>query len=119
MVATGEDDLVCDFAEVYRIYDWRSISVRLAATLAAGLPDDSRSIRRLIGLPCGMDTLLLAAIADRLSLLVWAKTKDAQKGRKKPQMITEGLLKKTDKKDIESFGDIDSFEAARRRFFKE
>ena len=119
MVATGEDDLICDFAEVYHVYDWRSIPVKLAATLAAGLPDNSRSMKRLTGLPCGMDTLLLAAIADRLSLLVWAKTKDAQKGRKKPQMITEGLLKKSEKKDIESFSDVDSFEAARRRFFKE
>lgn len=119
MVAAGEDDLICDFAEVYHIYDWRSIPVKLAATLAAGLPDSSRSMKRLTGLPCGMDTLLLAAIADRLSLLVWSKTKDAQKGRKRPQMITEGLLKKSEKKDIESFGDVDSFEAARRRFFKE
>ena len=119
MVATGEDDLICDLAEVYHIYDWRSIPVKLAATLAAGLPDNSRSMKRLTGLPCGMDTLLLAAIADRLSLLVCAKTKDAQKGRKKPQMITEGLLKKSEKKDIESFSDVDSFEAARRRFFKE
>lgn len=119
MVATGEDDLICDFAETYHIYDWRSIPVKLAATLAAGLPDNSRSIRRLAGLPCGMDTLLLAAIADRLSLLVWSKTKNAQKGRKRPQMITEGLLKKTEKKDIEAFNDVDSFEAARRRFFKE
>ena len=119
MVATDEDDLICDFAEVYHVYDWRSIPVKLAATLAAGLPDNSRSIGRLVGLPCGMDTLLLAAIADRLSLLVWSKTKDAQKGRKRPQMITDGLLKKSDKKDIEAFSDVDSFEAARRRFFKE
>ncbi len=119
MVATGEDDLICDFAEVYHVYDWRSIPVKLAATLAAGLPDNSRSIGRLVGLPCGMDTLLLAAIADRLSLLVWSKTKNAQKGRKRPQMITDGLLKKSDKKDIEAFSDVDSFEAARRRFFKE
>ena len=34
-------------------------------------------------------------------------------------MITDGLLKKSDKKDIEAFSDVDSFEAARRRFFKE
>ena len=31
-------------------------------------------------MPCSMDTLLLAAAVDRLSLLVWAKTKNAQKG---------------------------------------
>lgn len=119
MVATGEDDLICDFAETYRIYDWRNIPVKLAATLAAGLPDNSRSMKRLTGLPCGMDTLLLAAIADRLSLLVWAKTKDAQKGRKKPQMITEKLLQKAEKKEIEAFEDFNAFEAARQKFFKE
>ena len=115
----GEDDLICDFAEVYQGFDWRQMPVKLAATLAAGLPDDSRSKRALIGMPYGLDTLLLAAIVDRLSLLVWTKTKDAQKGRNRPQMITDGLLQNTENKDIEAFKDVDSFEAARRRFLKE
>lgn len=119
MAAAGEDDLICDFAEIYHIYDWRKIPIKLAATLAVGLPNSSRSKMALSGLPCEMDTLLLAAIADRLSLLVWAKTKDAQKGRNRPQMITEGLLRGAEKKDIEAFADVDSFEAARKRFLKE
>jgi len=119
MVAAGEEDLICDFAEVYHILDWRGVPVKLAATLAAGLPEKSRSIRRLTGQKCSMETLLLAAITDRLSLLVWAKTKDAQKGRNRPQMITDSLLVNTEKKNIEAFADVNSFEAARQRFFGE
>ena len=119
MAATGEDDLICDFAETYGIYDWRKLPVKTAATLAAGLPEYSRRMKRLSGMPCSMDTLLLAAAVDRLSLLVWAKTKNAQKGTKKPHMITDGLLKKTEKKEIEAFADFNAFEAARSKFIKE
>ena len=119
MAAGGEDDLICDFAETYHIYDWRKISVKLAATLAAGLPTNSRSIRRLTGLPCSMDTVLLAAAVDRLSLLFWAKTKDGKRGKNPPKQIAESLITKSKEKDIEAFSDVDAFEAARRRLLKE
>lgn len=112
--------MICDFAEVYHVYDWRALPVKTAATLAAGLPEHSRSIKRLIGQPCDLKTLLLAAIVDRLSLLVWAKTKDGQKGRKRPEMLLKNLLKDEAKiSEFETFADVDAFEAARQRYFKE
>ena len=43
MIATDEDALICDFAETYHIYDYRSLDVEYAATLAYGLRDDSGS----------------------------------------------------------------------------
>ena len=112
----NEGALICDFAEYYHIYDWRALSPAYAATLAAGLPEGSRSMRKLTGLPCSLDTLLLAAIADRLSTLVWSKTK---KGTKKPAMLVDKIFEKTDKKvEIETFRDADAFEEARRGFFR-
>ena len=45
----GKDKLICDFAQYYHVLDWRSLPVRLAATLAAGLPPDSRCMMHLAG----------------------------------------------------------------------
>ena len=112
----NESALTCDFAEYYHIYNWRALDVSYAATLAAGLPEGSRSMRKLTGFPCDLNTILLAAIADRLSALVWSKTK---KGTKKPEMIIDKLLNKTDKKtEIATFTDANAFEEARRHFFR-
>lgn len=112
-----EDLLICDFAEYYHIYDWRALSPAYAATLAAGLPERSRCMRKLTGLPCSLDTLFLAAIADRLSALVWAKSK---KGTKKPDMLVDKLLNKAEKKNVElmTFSDVNAFEEARQKFFR-
>jgi len=40
---------------------------------------------------------LLAIIADRLGWLIWAKTKDGQRGRNKPKSIYEEMTKKKEK----------------------
>ena len=121
MVVSGEDNLICDFAEYYHVYNWRALPIKTAATLAAGLPDRSRSFRAVTGLPCDIDTLLLAAAVDRLSLIWWSKTKDAEKGRNKPEMLTDRLMGKSEAKntDLATFADADTFEAARAKFFKE
>ena len=43
MLAADEDAVICDFAEVYHVLDLRALAPPLAATLAAGLPPDSRT----------------------------------------------------------------------------
>lgn len=92
MAAHG-DELTCDFAQFYHVLDWRALPVALASVLAAGLPAESRSVRRLQGLPVPLETLLLAAATDRLSLLLWRQTRDGQAGRNPPPMLTETLLR--------------------------
>lgn len=91
MVSLDEEALICDFAEAYHVFDWRSLPVRTAATLANGLGADSRIMRKMSGLPVTMDTLLLATIADALHILVWQNTKDGTKGRNRPVLIAEKL----------------------------
>lgn len=66
MISLDEDALICDFAETYHIYDYRSLPVKLVATLAAGLRDDSRIKLLAADAPVSQDTLLLAMIADRV-----------------------------------------------------
>ena len=47
------------------------------------------------------ERMLSAAIADRLGILIWMKTKDGIKGRKKPKSVLDILLNsKTEKEDI-------------------
>lgn len=91
MVGLDEGALICDFAEAYHVFDWRSLPLRTAATLAMGLGADSRIMRKLGNSPVSMNTMLLATIADALHILVWQNTKDGAKGRNRPALIVEKL----------------------------
>ena len=70
MIALDEDALICDFAETYHIYDYRNIPASYAATLAAGLRDDSRIKLLMADRKASVDTIILAGIMDRLSVLL-------------------------------------------------
>jgi hypothetical protein len=39
------------------------------------------------------NTLMMASIIDRLNLLLWSKTKDAEKGLNRPKPILDNLYK--------------------------
>ena len=56
MINLSEYALICDFAETYHIFDYRSLPVKLAATLSAGLRDDSRSKMIMADIPVPPDT---------------------------------------------------------------
>lgn len=121
MLAADEDALVCDLAETYRIVDWRALPVRTVATLAVGLSEDSRVKMRLTGAKAPTSTLLTAAMIDRLSVLCWGQTKDAQHGRNRPKMMLDMLqadapAKKTD--GTTAYASAAEFEAARQRILK-
>lgn len=119
MVATDETALICDFAETYHILDYKGLPLRLAAALASGLRDGSRIKMAMSGATIGSDTALLAAAVDRLSLLVWSKTKDAEKNRNKPKSMLAMLLKDDGPKDdLEKFDTAEEFEAARKRIIQ-
>ena len=115
MLSLDEDALVCDLAETYHVYDWRSLPLRTAATLASGLGVTSRIKTKMGGLCVPLDVLIEAGIQDRLSLLVWAKTKDAQHGRNRPAMLTDELLDRKDEDSL-SFASGEDFERFRAGF---
>ena len=94
MIKADEDALICDFAETYRIYDYKGLPVKLSAALAVGLRDDSRIKMKLSGAKAPAEIILLASMVDKLSLLVWAKTKDAEKGRNRPKSLLSILYPK-------------------------
>jgi len=92
MAAVDEDALRCDFAQVYHVLDYRRLPLRTAAVFAQGLPEDSRIMRRLSGARIGVDTALLARIADAAALLVWMNSKDGQSGANRPRSVLDMLL---------------------------
>lgn len=115
MIATDENALICDLAETYQIYDYKSLPASRIAAFSVGLRDNSRIKLKMNNTKHSLDTLLLAAIADRLSLLVWAKSKDGMQGVNKPQSIMARLLGEVEEKDVLAFDSPDAFEAEWRK----
>ena len=80
MINTDESAVICDLAETYSIFDYKSLPVLTVATFCVGLRENSRIKMKKNRLAVPFETVLLGVIADSLKLLVWTKSKDAQKG---------------------------------------
>lgn len=94
MWAYDSDALICDFAETYHIYDLDVLPPLTAATLAEGLRKDSRIKVKMSGAARDENTMILAAIFDAVRVIVWAKTKDAERGRNRPKSLVESFMEK-------------------------
>ena len=101
MLNMGGDLLKCDMAETYHIYviDWFDppFPVSFLADLAVGLPDSSRIKRKISKTKLTLAETLQAIMIDKLSILIWQKTKDGVKGRNMPESVyrkLEGLDEK-------------------------
>lgn len=116
MIAEDENALICDLAETYNIYDYKQLPPARVAVFAMGLRDDSRIKMKLSGQEVPLETLLLAGISDRLSILTWFKTEDGQKGRNRPVMVVDTLIAKKPKEaDVIVFNSGEDFENMRNR----
>lgn len=114
MIKIDEYALICDLAETYQIYDYKKMPPLQVAIFATGLNANSRIMMKLSGLKVPTDIILLAGITDRLSLLVWSKTKDAEKGKNKPTSILASLYDNDKESDISTFTSGKEFEDARQ-----
>lgn len=118
MIATDEEALICDLAETYHIYDYKSLPLSRVAIFAVGLKGNSRIKMKMSGLKYPLGTLLLASIVDRLSMLVWQKTKDAVDGRNRPESMLSRLLGTEDNRETEVFSTPEEFERRREEILK-
>lgn len=116
MIRVDEDSLICDLAETYNIYDYEQLPLTKVAVFAYGLREDSRIRKKLSKSKVDTTELLLSGILDRLSLLVYAQTKDAQKGVNKPVMLVDGFIK--EESDIQGFSSSEEFEIRRKRILE-
>lgn len=107
---------MCDFAEVYHIFDYKALPLRTAAALFVGLGPNSRIKRKISGQTVDDTTALLAIIADRLGLLVWGQTKDGQCGRNRPKSIFDAIMGgETINPQVRGYSSAEDFEAARKK----
>lgn len=111
MIRFDEDALICDLAETYQIYDYRSLPVKLVATLSAGLRDDSRIKLKAAGSSADLETIILSVIADNLTLL----RAGMSKGKTKPFLFTDALKGEEKKEKVIGFNTVEEFEAALKR----
>lgn len=120
-IAQYEPSLICDFAETYHILDYQALPAPLLVTLFSGLGEGSRVQQRLNGEKLPLRTLLLAAIVDRLSVLVYANTTDAKTGRNKPHSLVAILTGEENENaaGTAAYASGDDFEAARRAILEE
>ena len=114
MIKLDEEALICDLAETYNILDYKKLALNKLAILACGLRDDSRIKLKMSENILSPNQLLLAGIQDRLSLLVYSKTKDAEKGKNYPKLILDSFENKVD-----SFSSGEDFMKERERIMKE
>lgn len=104
--------MICDLAEVYGIFDYQSIPVPLLITLVTGLRADSRVMMAISGQNLNLNEFLMATIIDRLNLILWTKTKDAEKGRNRPKSIIDNFARTN---DVSSFRNKEDFERAKKK----
>lgn len=121
MIEFDEDALICDLAETYQIYDYRSLPVKLVATLSAGLRDDSRIKMAAAGATARQDILLLATIADRVEAFRYGFSSDAEKGINQPPSLVDVILgreteTKASKSGVVGFNSVEEFQKAMSAF---
>ena len=119
MLSTDEDAVICDLAETYQIYDYKDMPPDKVAIFCNGLREDSRIKMKMTGQKVKLDTMLLASTVDKLSLLVWTKTKDGQKGRNKPTSLVESINKPVKVKEELVFTSGEEFERVRNKILRE
>lgn len=118
MIDTDEEALICDFAETYHIYNYRSLPARLAATYAVGLGDNSRIVRILKEKKYGQKTsnveLLLSVLIDRVGVLITGFGNGEALPSYSEQCFSGRLTAEADD-GLERFYNAEDFETERHR----
>lgn len=115
MYELDREALICDLAETYGIYEFEELPIIKIAIFAKGLREDSRIKMKMSQSKFNVKESLLAGILDRLTLILYSKTKDAEKGKNYPKL----LLHETEKKEeLQGFMSSEDFEKIRRRIIE-
>ena len=117
MIAIDEDALRCDLAEIYHIYDYKSLPALLVATFSVGLRDDSRIKMKMCGAKAPLNTLILALLTDRIGNMIWSLTEDGRNGVNQPTQLLEIICGDKVEKDsnIQVFNTPEDYEKAREK----
>lgn len=111
---------MCDFAEVYHIYDMYGFPAEYTATLACGLGINSRIGKKITGLKVDLEYLLLAHIADGTAINAWLNSENGRKGKDRPSSFVALLTQNTQKaNEVVGFESGEDFEKERERMINE
>lgn len=105
----SEDDIICDLAETYHIFDYKELPLYKVAVFVCGLREDSRIMLKATERLVSTDRLIQAQICDNLSLLVWAQTKDGHNNRNRPKRFVDVLVNHKKDTDIRKFESSEDF----------
>ena len=106
MINVDRDALICDLAETYHVFDFKSLPCKMVGILSCGLRDNSRIKMSLSGEELNLERVLLAGIYDNTKILSWLNSSDGAEGINRPESIFKSLLK-----DEEDDSEILSFES--------
>lgn len=115
MYDLDKEALICDLAETYKIYEFDKFPLNKIAIFAKGLREDSRIRMKMSQSKFNVKESLLAGILDRLTLILYSKTKDAEKGKNYPKLLLDEAEKK---EDLQGFMSSEDFEKMRRKIIK-
>lgn len=118
MLRLDETAVICDFAETYNIYDYRSLPAFRAATFAVGLRNDSRIKTLMRGDDINGYThndIVLADIHDMIAAYLL--------GEKAPSVL-KNMLSRPDERprsdsDALIYASAEDFDAARNKIITE
>ena len=113
MIGLDEDALICDLAETYHIYRFDDFDAGHIATLAAGLRDDARIVKKITGCELSMAELFAAVTADNLTVLNYGLAGE----KKKPKLFTDNI-RLGNEEEKKGFASGAGFDAWRRSFLK-
>ncbi len=118
MRAIYKDALICDFAQYYHLYSFDAVSIETAAILACGLPQESRTIRKLTGQRFSTEIILQIGVLDAIKSLEYAYVSAHSKRKlQKPQSLMK-MMNRQDENDIKSFRSGEDFERERERLLR-
>lgn len=110
-----KSELICDMAQYYHIYNLVDYRIGYIATLACGLPPESRTQMALHGQTLNPLMTFLATIIDQNNLLLWQN--GGGKGAK-PESVMETLKKAKEKEAVPKFSKGTDFLAYRNKYMK-
>ena len=100
----------------------RALPARRVALFAVGLRDNSRIKMLLADSKFTFSEILLINIYDLLNLELWTKTKDATKGKNKPESLYKKLMGVNDQAKKESknmtFNSAEEYEKIRKKLLE-
>ena len=120
MLGKYREEMICDLAETYRIFNYREVPVKTLGILVSGLRADSRVRMKQADLNVPLNTVLLAKLYDDFELYLWSMTKDGEHNRNRPESIADKLLDndETDKDDYKGFDTPEELKKARAKIIE-